>query len=138
MINMREVASEYRLSNWAGVIRERNASGMSIKAYCESIGIRPNVYFYWQRKLREAACKELLPAALTDADISKARNNSIEQTQSMPRQAPGWAVCEIAVPSTTPVTREVIIEIGKSRVSASVGTDLEHLSNICRMLMSLC
>ena len=138
MINMHEVASEYRLSHWSGVIRERNTSGLSIKAYCESIGVRPNVYFYWQRKLREAACQELLPAAMTSVDISKAPKSSIVQTASIPAQAPGWAVCEIVEPPTTPVSREVVIEIGKSRVTAVAETDLEHLSNVCRMLMSLC
>ena len=58
-MNMRTVAEEYRLSYWAGVVREREESGLSIKAYCENAGFHENRYFYWQKKLRKAACEEL-------------------------------------------------------------------------------
>ena len=50
MVKTREIASEYRMAHWTDVMQERNTSGLSIKAYCKSIGIRTNVYFYWQRK----------------------------------------------------------------------------------------
>ena len=123
MINMRD-ASEYRLSHWAGVIRERNASGLSIKAYCESKGVRPNVYFYWQRKLREAACQELLPVPATGG--------------AQPTTPNGWAVCTLTQPASATATSTIVIEIGKSRVTAGKDTDLELLNNVCRMLMSLC
>jgi len=40
-------------------MRERQDSGLSVRAYCASAGIHENSYFYWQKKLREAACEEL-------------------------------------------------------------------------------
>jgi putative transposase len=123
LINTREIAVEYRLSHWAGIMQERNASGLSIKAYCESIGLHQNVYHYWQRKLREAACKELLPATVNNGEVAKAPN--------------GWALCESNRHTSSTSGNEVIIEIGKSRVTANTGTDLELLRNICRMLTSL-
>jgi hypothetical protein len=58
-MNTREIAKEYRLSHWAGIIQDRQESGLSVKTYCENAGIHTNNYFYWQRKLREAACEEL-------------------------------------------------------------------------------
>ena len=58
-MNTREIAAEYRLAHWTQVIRERSESGQSIKAFCEEAGIRENTYFYWQKKLREAACEQL-------------------------------------------------------------------------------
>jgi transposase-like protein len=58
-MNTRAIADEYRLAHWAQIVRERQESGLSIKTYCESAGFHENVYYYWQRKLREAACKEL-------------------------------------------------------------------------------
>ena len=61
MINTREVAEEYRMSHWAQIMRERIESGLSIKAFCRQMGICGNTYFYWQRKLRKAACEALLP-----------------------------------------------------------------------------
>jgi transposase-like protein len=53
------VAAEYRLTHWAQIVQERNKSGTSIRAYCKEIGICENTYFYWQRRLRQAACEQL-------------------------------------------------------------------------------
>jgi len=58
-MNMREMASEYRLTHWAQIMRERKESGLNIKAYCEQQGFHENVYYYWQRRLREAAIKKI-------------------------------------------------------------------------------
>lgn len=55
----REIASEYRLAHWSQVMRERRESGLSIKAFCLASGFHRNVYYYWQRKLREAACRQV-------------------------------------------------------------------------------
>ena len=53
-MNTREIAAEYRLSHWAGMIKRRSENGQSIRVFCESEGIHENTYYYWQRKLREA------------------------------------------------------------------------------------
>ena len=58
-MNTREIAEEYRLSHWSQIMQERSQSGMSIRAYCKSGGIHENVYYYWQKRLREAACEQL-------------------------------------------------------------------------------
>ena len=59
MINTREIAAEYRLSHWARIMQERTQNGASIKDYCKQIEICQNTYFYWQRKVRAAACEQL-------------------------------------------------------------------------------
>jgi hypothetical protein len=124
VINTREIAAEYRLSHWSGIMQERATSGMSIRAYCKSIGLHENVYHYWQRKLKEAACLELLPASAN----SGGRSITPE----------GWSVCAVAQPQSATVGSMVTKEIGKSRVIADSSTNLELLCNVCRMLMSLC
>ena len=45
-MNTREIATEYRLSHWAQVMRERIESGLSIKAFCENVGFHENIYYY--------------------------------------------------------------------------------------------
>jgi hypothetical protein len=40
-------------------MKEREQSGLSIKAYCEHIGICGNTYFYWQRRVRAAAFEQI-------------------------------------------------------------------------------
>lgn len=51
--------AEYRQAQWVKVIQERNSSGLSVKAYCETAGIHENTYYYRLKRLREAACDEL-------------------------------------------------------------------------------
>lgn len=66
-MNTRGVAAEYRLTQWSQVMQERMAQGESITAFCENRGISKNTYFYWQRKIREAACEQL---ALTQSNAN--------------------------------------------------------------------
>ena len=124
-MNTREIAAEYRLSHWSGIIRERQESGLSIKAYCRTSGIHPNVYFYWQRKLREAACENFGSAS------GKAR--AITEKASIPT---GWAICESAEPIDE--KKELSIEIGRCRIVVQEDISPELLAKVCRVLTSLC
>ena len=132
MINTREIAEEYRMGHWTQIMRERSESGLSITAYCKSIGIHPNRYFYWQRKLREAAhMKEAAQNKTTGIiELTNARERNINN----PPQ--GWAICEKATPE--PEQQAIQIEIGKNRITVQVGTDQLFLEKVCRTLMSLC
>lgn len=38
---------------------EQEESGLSIKEFCANAGFHANSYYYWQRKLREAASNQL-------------------------------------------------------------------------------
>lgn len=122
MINTREIAREFRLSHWAKIIHERSQSGLTIKAYCQKLGICANTYFYWQRKLREAACREYLPEA----------GNS-EEKALVPS---GWAVCVPEQPGANDGT--ITIEIGQCKVKVACNTSPEALEKVCRVLMQLC
>lgn len=78
MINTREVAAEYRLPHWARIVQERNKSGSSIRAYCKQIGICENTYFYWQRRLRKAACEQLMKIEPEQKSVTQPRFVEIE------------------------------------------------------------
>jgi len=123
-MNTREIATEYRLSHWAQIMQDRNTSGMSIKEYCKTAGIGSNVYFYWQRKLREAACNELL---------SKPNNTTNDSQNGLVPS--GWAVCTANEPSNR--SKTLVLEINGCRISVDSDTDPELLSKTCRVLMSL-
>ena len=120
-MNTREIASELRLSSWAQAMQERAAAGISIKEFCQNRGVSQNTYYYWQRKLREATCEQLLPAA--DGNTEKAL---------VPN---GWALCRAEESSPK---RSLIIEIGEYRVQVEPDTDPELLAKTCQVLKSLC
>jgi putative transposase len=120
-MNTRDIASEYRLSHWAQVVQERLASGKSIKEYCESMVIKENVYYYWQRKLREAACVDLVSNTKAIPDKSRTPN--------------GWSLCKQGITeSVAPLT----VEIGKFRINVNTGVDTTLLARICQVLRTLC
>ena len=123
MVDTRKIAKELRLSHWAQIIREKNQRGLSAAAFCKEIGISKNTYFYWQKKIREAMCEELLA------------QQPIESTTETSQT---WAVCEVS-PQTSSANEPVLpIEINGCRILASADISLELLAKTCKVLMSLC
>ena len=124
MIDTRKITKENRLGHWTQIMQERVESGLSIKGYCEREGIHQNVYHYWQRKLRAAAAMTTI-------------GSRVSGVPALPMPPPqGWAA---VTSKPADISSDTIqIEIGKSCVMADTGTNLELLSEVCRMLMSLC
>lgn len=120
-MNTRKIAAEFRLDHWAQVIHERTEKGLSVHAYCESIGIHENTYFYWQRKLREAACSGM-PMPTVDSG----------EGTLVPK---GWtALCV----DNKPAQRQgLAVEVGGCRITVSTDTDTELLVKVCRALKAL-
>ena len=121
-MNTRYIAEEYRLSHWAQIMQERKKSGLSIKAFCKNAGFHDNSYYYWQRKLREAAAQSI-------AD-NKA---GLSEKLLVPS---GWAICKTAVPETT--KESLTIEIGEFKINTNPDVGPELLTKVCRVLKSLC
>lgn len=65
MADVLAVRDEYRAQQWAMVIQECNASGLSNREFCRQHGISEKSFYYWQRKLRtqivETAVPQLVP-----------------------------------------------------------------------------
>lgn len=137
MVNTREIAAEYRLSHWAQIMKERNEKGLSIKEFCEQQGIAENTYFYWQRKLREAACQQMNPTEKEDGTKTAIVPQGLAAcSMSRPLLPSGWAVCTSA--KGIQGNSGISIEIGNSRISVSADVDLEFLAKVCRMVTALC
>ena len=59
MGNAIQVRNEYRKQQWMQIIQECQSSGLSNKEYCRQQGISEKSYYYWLRKLREAAAESM-------------------------------------------------------------------------------
>nr|WP_320415633.1 hypothetical protein [Candidatus Contubernalis alkalaceticus] len=55
-MNTREVTRKYRLNHWTQIIRECRSSGQTVKVWYVDHDINPKTYYYWWRKVLEAAC----------------------------------------------------------------------------------
>ena len=120
-MNTREIASEYRLAHWGQALQDRIANGESIDEFCQSRGVSRNTYFYWQRKLREVAAKQISQKA---AGASQALAPS------------GWT--QLCVTKDTDDKATLPIEIGRCRIMAGTDTNPDLLAKVCRVLVSLC
>ena len=116
-MDIQKVTSEYRLSRWMQVIQEQQCSGQSIKDFCQEKGIGRHAYFYWQRKLRKAACMEL----------SKLKEEPVNYVPE------GW----MQLTQGQEIKSTLDIEIGGCRVTVDAETDPELLEKVCRILRAL-
>ena len=133
-MNTRAIAAEYRLAHWAGIMRERQESGLSIRAFCERAGFHENIYYYWQRKLREAACKNLT------------EQQGVINSDTTAMVPGGWAVCEVSESNSSHLNKEtelhkeetaknmIYVEIGKCRIAVTTETNHELLAGVYRTL----
>ena len=125
-MNTREIAEEYRLSYWAGIMQERKESGLSVRAFCKNSGFHENNYFYWQRKLREAACEEMA------------------RIQDSPNEVPqGFMEVRLSARKTLPSAKseeasQVSIETARVRITASNEYPIDKLVTLLREVSRLC
>jgi transposase-like protein len=126
-MNTREIAADYRLSHWAQIMRERKESGLSIKAFCENGGFHENIYYYWQRKLREATCEE----------IGRIQNETVGLT---PRGFTEVKLREYWTPPPSTDVRlgQICVEIGKIRVTADSEYPVNKLTDLLREVTRPC
>lgn len=47
--------NQVRLESWTNIIRERSASGQTVKVWCQENNINENKYYYWLSRVKEAA-----------------------------------------------------------------------------------
>ena len=142
-MDTRKTTKEYRLAHWAGVLQERQKSGLSIKAFCEKSGFHQSIYYYWQQKLREEASKESAGHALNQTmEQMMVPNRLTDNHAPYTAMPPGWVSCEIITnkpeANGLPKSNAVHIEIGKFRITVEASPDLKLLAAVCQTLVSLC
>jgi len=124
-MNTREIAEEYRLSHWAGILQERKESGLSVRAFCKNAGFHENNYFYWQRKLREATCEELarvqdntsvIPQGFMEVRLSARKSLSSIKDEGASQVSIETSGVRIAASSEYPIDKLVVLLREVSRV----------------------
>ena len=58
MAEVLAVRAEYRLQQWMQIFEERRDSGLSNRQFCKQKHICEKTYYYWLRKVREAAIQQ--------------------------------------------------------------------------------
>jgi len=125
-MDTKEVTMEVRLAQWAQVMQDRVASGQSIAAYCAQRGIGRHSYFYWQRKLREAAVQQMAAGV---AEPEKARQALVPT---------GWAQACVAEERAPEQACGLMLRVGGAEIEVRRGFDEALLASVCRALSSVC
>ena len=122
-MEIKQMAREVRLRYWAEVMRERHDSGKNIRSWCLENGITEKTYYYWQRKLKEAASEQF-------KEFKTSQQNTYSFTEiKLP---------EVAAPKLIPDSGEsshLVIEIGEIRLSAGSSYPPNQLASLLRELI---
>ena len=126
-MNTKDYTTEYRLTHWAGIMREREESGLSIRAFCENAGFHENRYLYWQKKLREAACEEL----------TKIQNKSTSMA------SPAFAEVKLPERSTVAQAKDIMqnqvcVEAAGVRITAGGEYPINKLAELLQIVSRVC
>jgi hypothetical protein len=99
---------------------------MTVKAYCERNRIHENIYYYWQKKIREALCEELSEkqADIVQTGMTTPVFREVKLTgQHLPPSA------------TTAYQDQIYIETSGMRVTAGTGYPADKLAAVVREIM---
>jgi len=124
-MNSRELTAEYRMTHWAQLLQERTTSGLSVQDFCLDKGITRNTYFYWQKKLREAACARLSETNSKTTDLTVQSFAEVRLSESSAQTA-----------SIQP--DQLCVESGLYRVTAGPGYPIEYLTMLLREVLRPC
>lgn len=77
-MNTKLATRQIRLNEWAAIIKDCRESGQKVDIYCEQHGLSRDAYYYWLRKVKEAALKQAgfveLPALASEQGPAKKIN----------------------------------------------------------------
>ena len=127
-MDTKEMTQAVRLRRWAEMIQARGESGQTIRTWCKENGIHEKSYYYWQRRLREAACEQL------DESIDAIPTNLNLITTRFSEVVPA----EVQAHTELPLSNQLLIEIGDIRITADSNYPLENLSELLRRLRVSC
>ena len=62
------VKTKFRLEQWTQLIQDQQASGLSIKAWCQQTQIKETSYYYWLKRVRKQALSPEMFKSQKDQD----------------------------------------------------------------------
>jgi len=112
------VKNQYRLERWTKLIQECQSSGMRVDDWCEANGVTHHAYYYWLRKIRQAACHNL-PAVEKQKELTAFKRLEVQAPINNTQ-----AAVIIHLPTAT-------LEIQNGASQQTVEAVLLALKNIC-------
>lgn len=118
------VKSQLKLEHWRQVIAECQSSDMQVKDWLEQNDISKDQYYYWLRKVREQAVKNI-PVDPADVPMVAGQDNVV------------FKPLEITSPANTMQTAAVI-HLSQATIEIAKGADKQTVEAVLSALMSVC
>ena len=118
LLDVRYIKRSLKLAEWRRLIEERDVSGKTIRVWCDENGVSKRIYYYWQRKIREAAINNVV------LNNTEATPPTVSE-ESMPlvsADAPEFARIELRGSSATTA---MSIRIGMTACEIYNGADID-------------
>lgn len=77
MSNALEARNRYRMEEWAHIISQCRASGLSNREFCQQNGISEKTFYYRLRKLREKASESEITLYRVESESSQSAGCSV-------------------------------------------------------------
>lgn len=119
-LNTREVTSQYRFNQWTEIVRQCRSSGQTVAEWCAENNIKPTSYYYWLRRIRQAAC-EALPSLDGNNQIVPLNISDPFEASSSDHGAQSGIVMRVGT---------VTLEIHNGASSALIENTLKALQNV--------
>ena len=121
-MNTREATRKYRLNHWTEIIRECRSSGQTVSAWCADHNINPKSYYYWLRRVREAACEALTPIS---------SENNIIVPVDIPSHAAGInSIAQKSAPDILLRFGSITLELHNNASTTLIENTLRALQNV--------
>ena len=112
MNNTKLATTKLRLQHWAQIFHDRANSGMNVKEYCAAQCLSKDAYYYWLRKVKNAALES---AGIDFVELDK---SSYDTSRCDPQ-------------NTEPCfTAEAIVSIGGVNISVNSTTSKALITSI--------
>ena len=121
-MSTREVTRNYRMNQWTEIIRECRNSGQTVSSWCAEHNINSKSYYYWLRRVREAAC-EALP--------SLSEGNGTIVPVSFPVEA------ATAIPKKQDLSPGILLRFGSVTLELYNNTSAALIENTIRALQNV-
>lgn len=98
--------TQIRIQQWTAIINDRHKSGLKVDDYCEQHGLSRNAYYYWLRKVKEAALTQTgfveIQSVITAAETGS-RTPQGEDTSFIPQMLVSINGISLGIRQDTPM-----------------------------------
>lgn len=122
MDQVTNIKNQFRAEQWAGIIRECQASNQTVVSWCAEHDVGLKSYYYWLRKLRMAEIQKTEPTVLAEV------KNEVPAVFK-----------KLEVQSSVPNTQAaVIIRLNGATIEVNEGTSQQTIQAVLLALQSVC